>query len=778
MKRFGIFILLFFLAFSSLKAQRVGVVFSGGGAKGLYHIGILKALEENQIPIDYIAGTSMGAIVSGLYAIGYNPDEIAQFFLSDQIKLWMSGRIESEYFFYFNRMQLRQEMIALNLDFKAEKNIAVLPTSLVPSTQIDMSFNEIFAPATAYAKGDFDQLFVPFRCVASDVYNKKEIVYREGDVGKAVRASMTIPMVFHPLKADSVLIYDGGIYNNFPWEPLEEDFQPDIFIGGKCVKGLQNPDETNIVEQIEAITMMHTDFNLPEGRSVLIDRVFDDVNMLDFSRAQYIMDVGYQDAMEKMDSIKARIPRRQNPEELHNRRLVFRSQLPELVFDDYRVSGLTDEQSHYVRRMLGLDDEKSNSFSFQEFKSAYFKILSEGEIIGEYPAVSYVDTTGFFTVNLSLRTKPSFRLKLGGNISSAALNQAYVGLEYKTIGRSAHSFRLDGNFSGLYSSLRGGWRTDFYLKSPVYFDLFVTYNDYNYKKGPNWGSFSKYGYNGYDDRFASASFGFPLGRSSAIQFRFNAGSDEFKYYERASPHREYGSPDRTEFDFYGVQFEASRRTLNYPIYPTRGTYQSISAIFVNGRERFMPGSNYIAYDEEGKPIRDEEGNILYGMNPYPEKATRRWFGARFMREEYFTVNKWLSFGYSVDAVWTNRPEFYTTRATNFISPGYTPTPYSQNLYMNKFRSEYYLGVGLLPIIEFADNFYLKNSLHLNLSDKMLESGLRLKDKIRHIFNMSLVYQTPVGPASLTVTNFEETSRKWFVVFNLGFTLFNKRGLFY
>jgi len=778
MKRFGILILMLLFGLSSLKAQRVGVVFSGGGAKGLYHIGILKALEENRIPIDYIAGTSMGAIISGLYAIGYSPDEIAQLFLSEQVKLWMSGRIESEYFFYFNRMQVRQEMIALNLDFGAERPVAVLPTSLVPSTQIDMSFNEIFAAANAFSGGDFNELFVPFRCVASDVYNKQEVVYRSGDLGKAIRASMTIPMVFRPLKADSILLYDGGIFNNFPWEPLEEDFQPDIFIGGKCVKGLQNPDETSLMEQIEAITMMHTDFNLPEGRGVMIERVFADVNMLDFSRAQYIMDLGYQDAMEAMDTIRSKITRRQDPAALHNKRLTFRSQLPELVFDDYRVSGVNADQAHYVRRMLGLDDGKTHSFSFPEFKSAYFRLLSEGEIIGDYPDMKYNDTTGFFSVDLFLRTRPSFRLKIGGNISSAALNQAYIGLEYKTVARSAHSFRFDGNFSGVYSSLRTGWRTDFYLKGPVYFDLFLNMNDYNYKKGPNWGTFSKYGYNSYEDRFASASFGLPLGRSSALQFRFNVGTNEFRYYERDYPSREFGTEDRTKFRFYGIQVEASRRTLNYSTFPTRGTYQSLSAIAVDGRERFLPGENFIPKDGNGNPLRDEEGNILYGYNPYQGKQGRRWIGARFVREEYFPVSNWLTLGYDLEAVWTNRPDFYTKRATNFVSPGYTPTTYSQNLYISKNRGQYYLGLGLLPVVEFADQFYLKSSAHLFFSDQFLESGLRLNQRLGYILDASVVYQTPIGPASLTITNFEETSRKWFLVFNFGFTLFNKRGLFY
>ncbi len=243
MKRVCLLVLLLWIvSLSAVRGQRVGVVFSGGGAKGLYHIGILKALEENRIPVDYISGTSMGAIIAGLYAIGYTPDEMARLFLSDQVRLWMSGQIETEYAFYFNRMQPRQEMLSINLTLASQKNLtAVLPTNLVPSTQLDMAFNEIFATATAATGGDFDRLLVPFRTVASDVYNKQEVVYRGGDMGRAIRASMTIPMVFRPLRADSVLLYDGGIYNNFPWNVLEEDFQPDIFIGGKCIKSFPIP---------------------------------------------------------------------------------------------------------------------------------------------------------------------------------------------------------------------------------------------------------------------------------------------------------------------------------------------------------------------------------------------------------------------------------------------------------------------------------------------------------------------------------------------------------
>ena len=121
---------------------------------------------------------------------------------------------------------------------------------------------------------------------------------------------MTIPLVFRPIKQDSTLLYDGGIYNNFPWQVLQEDFKPDILIGSKCVEGNSKPKEDNPMEQILALTMMHTDYDLPSDEDILIDHTFDDVTTLDFSKAAYVIDRGYQDAMAKMPQILERVVRR------------------------------------------------------------------------------------------------------------------------------------------------------------------------------------------------------------------------------------------------------------------------------------------------------------------------------------------------------------------------------------------------------------------------------------------------------------------------------------
>ena len=157
---------------SVFSQQRIGLVLSGGGATGLAHIGVLKALEERGIPIDYITGTSAGALVGSMYASGYSPEEIEQFVLSDEFLLMTNGKLKAS-----QRFSLREDendADLLNVTFTL-KNILKksLPTNVVASTYLDFEMMKLLGTVSASYSKNFDSLFVPFRCVASDITNKK-----------------------------------------------------------------------------------------------------------------------------------------------------------------------------------------------------------------------------------------------------------------------------------------------------------------------------------------------------------------------------------------------------------------------------------------------------------------------------------------------------------------------------------------------------------------------------------------------------------------------------
>ena len=230
LRKIGSFVGMLLLAALPAAAQKVGVVMSGGGAKGLYHIGVLEALEENGVPIDYVAGTSMGSIIAAMYAAGYSPAQMREIVASGVVKEWVSGRIDPRYTPYYQQIGHNPSFISVRLNLgNSGKRFRV--TNLISSTPIEMALTELFAPASAAAGGDFDRLMVPFLCVSSDMNAREPVVMRNGDLCEAVRSSMSIPLVFKPMKVDSMLLYDGGIYDNFPWRPLDVGFRPDLIVG-------------------------------------------------------------------------------------------------------------------------------------------------------------------------------------------------------------------------------------------------------------------------------------------------------------------------------------------------------------------------------------------------------------------------------------------------------------------------------------------------------------------------------------------------------------------
>ena len=221
------------------------MVLSGGGAKGAAHIGVIKALEENNIPIDYITGTSIGAIIGSLYAMGYSPEEMLELMLSKEFSYWQTGTVEEQYTYYFKEPYPTPEFAHFSIDMSDSLQIkaSFLPQSLINPIQMNQAFMALFSQATAKAGWNFDNLFVPFRCVASDIYTKKPIIFKNGDLGDAVRASMTFPFFFQPIWKDSIPLFDGGIYDNFPVGPMKDAFHPDFIFGSTVSGGNKKPSE-------------------------------------------------------------------------------------------------------------------------------------------------------------------------------------------------------------------------------------------------------------------------------------------------------------------------------------------------------------------------------------------------------------------------------------------------------------------------------------------------------------------------------------------------------
>ena len=485
LRKIGSFVGMLLLAALPAAAQKVGVVMSGGGAKGLYHIGVLEALEENGVPIDYVAGTSMGSIIAAMYAAGYSPAQMREIVASGVVKEWVSGRIDPRYTPYYQQIGHNPSFISVRLNLgNSGKRFRV--TNLISSTPIEMALTELFAPASAAAGGDFDRLMVPFLCVSSDMNAREPVVMRNGDLCEAVRSSMSIPLVFKPMKVDSMLLYDGGIYDNFPWRPLDVGFRPDLIVGSICTAGNTPPGEDiNILDQAFMLAMHDTDYDLPKGRSVTVRRAVD-VNMLDFDSAVAVMDAGYEDAMAVMPQILERVSERWSPRRYAERREEFRAKCPPLVFNDYKLEGLSSAPEAYIRDFVKVDRRtpgRQRPMGFSELRDNLYAVLADGDFTMDFPHVAYDTVTERYSFRAKFHTKPNFKITIGGNVSSTAFNQAYIGVNYQTIGRVGQQLGADLYLGPIYTWGTIGGRTDFYMWKPVFLDYSYNFAVRNFRHG-------------------------------------------------------------------------------------------------------------------------------------------------------------------------------------------------------------------------------------------------------------------------------------------------------
>ena len=249
LKRTLFIALILFLAVST-QAQRqvdiraprpkVGVVLGGGGAKGAAHIGVLKYIEEQGIPVDYVAGTSMGSIMAGLYAMGYEPEELAELIANINWSEYIGNKIDRNVMSYELRKRRATTLFSVPFSLESLMNrqssagfMSELPSAYVNNSSLVNLFNDL---CIGYQEDiDFNELPIPFACVATDLISGEEVVIRSGNVSTAMRASMAIPGVFSPVVMGDKVLVDGGLVNNFPADVLRA-MGADIIIGVEITK--------------------------------------------------------------------------------------------------------------------------------------------------------------------------------------------------------------------------------------------------------------------------------------------------------------------------------------------------------------------------------------------------------------------------------------------------------------------------------------------------------------------------------------------------------------
>ncbi|MCW5961142.1 MAG: patatin-like phospholipase family protein [Pyrinomonadaceae bacterium] len=195
------------------KRPTIGLVLSGGGARGFAHVGVLKVLEENRIPVDYIAGASMGALVGSLYAAGKTPAELETLVETLDWEKLLSGAPAYDELTYRRKQDRRNLPGGVTLGGRDLKSLK-LPSSINPGHEIGLVIDRLMLPYSTV--DDFDNFPIPFRCVATDMVNAETVVLKGGSIQQALRATMAIPAIFAPVEVNGKILADGGILNNIP----------------------------------------------------------------------------------------------------------------------------------------------------------------------------------------------------------------------------------------------------------------------------------------------------------------------------------------------------------------------------------------------------------------------------------------------------------------------------------------------------------------------------------------------------------------------------------
>jgi NTE family protein len=749
-----------FLFFKPVTAQRVAVVLSGGAAKGGAHIGVLRALEENQVPIQYIVGTSIGAVVGGMYASGYSPDEIEKIMNSPDFQRWANGVMDDDYVYYYRKEDPNAAWITTSFDF-TKKITSILPAQLIKTYDIDFQMMQMFSQAIAVAGGDYDKLMVPFRCVVADIDTTAPLILKSGDLSTAVRGSMSLPLVFSPVVINNKLVYDGGMYNNFPGDVAIQDFNPDVIIGSRVARRYSKPDRDDMVSQLLTMLMERQSDTLVYPNSVMIVPNIPEIYLLDFSKTAMLADSGYAATLRKLPEIRKLVNDSVGAEVVRQRRVEFNKRKPVLLFDSIHISGLNKAQSGYLIQIL---KHGKKTVTAEELRLDYFRFIDEGFVKSIFPVARFNQKTGYFDLYLEVKKSNKFGAQFGGNFSLGNNSEAFLELQYKYLWTKALRFYTNGYFGKVYSSAKIGGRIDMNSNVPWFFEANYTYNHFNYfktasfffdDKTPNYIIESEY--------FADVEAGIPVTNKGKLSLGGIYAYTSDRYYQDNTFTRT-DTADQTTFKFFSPTLSFDLNGLNRKQFPNAGARLKFSLSYVNGREGMQPGST--------------------AVNKTAVTHYHDWFKMHVMYDNFFETLGPLKLGIYAEGVLSNQPLFSNYTSSMLYASAFQPIPESQAYFLPSFRAINYAAAGL----KFVLRVYKKIEYRLegyvfqpyreileNPSDFTAYYGPVFADRA-YMASTSMVYSSPLGPISLSLNYYDKIPDMFTINFNFGYIIFNKRAM--
>jgi NTE family protein len=753
----------FFLATSVSYSQKVALVLSGGGAKGLAHIGVLKALEENEIPVDYLTGTSMGGIVGGFYAAGLSPKQIEEIALSREFLDWVNGRLEQGKDYYYFKKENDASFLRLNLSLDSAFNF-LINSSIASDLSLNFAFAEKMAQPSAISKNNFDSLFVPLRVMASDIFTQAEVVLSKGALSDALRTTQTVPFFYNPIRVEGKYLFDGGVYNNFPVDIAQREFQPDVIIGSNVSSKVYSTYPFGEDEKLisRSLLYMLLDKSNPEdvpANGVYIQSNLQAYTAFDFGSARAIIDSGYYQTLRQMTEIKSKILSRRTSEQVALARNSFNSKRSPLIVDEIRFKGFRKSQQLYLNRFF---KSGKRPLYYNDIKSGYYKLVSESFFNNVYPSFDFKNDSKNFDFILTKRPQNNFQVDFGGLITTQRISGIFLGVNYYYFNRTLTHLTANFFAGNFYNSAHLKGRMDFPFLGQFYVEPEIVINNWNFLQGDDiiQRNFTPTVLDRIDRKFA-VNVGFPVGGQFKLVFHgaLIDNQDEFINKEVLI------STDTLDVlqikgNRLGVNF--SSNSLNRKQYASKGSSYSLSANWFNLEESLDPGSTSI--------LRTSQ------LNP------RTWIQGKVTLEQYFKAGKYSS-GYLMEGVLSNQPTFSNYFGTIINAPAFNPMQDSRTLLLENFRAFNYVAGGWRNVYSVRKSLDVRLEAYafkplVGISNSFNQQAQLDTDiaKIYFAATAGLVAHTSVGPISLSVNYYDDKRRQLGVLMHIGFLLFNKSSL--
>lgn len=740
-------------------AQRVGVVLSGGGAAAMAHIGVLQALDEANIPIDYIVGTSSGALIGAMYACGYTPRQITSYVLSDKFIKVVTGKITNENRFFLREPNENASLVRLNINFfKDSTLLKAIPTNIVNPASLDFDILRMIGRVGAAKGHDFDSLFVPFRCVASDIYHKKSIIFQDRSLSAAVRASMTYPFYVNPIRVDGKLLFDGGLYNNFPADVMYNNFPVDFVIGSNVSWNAPPPKEGDLVSQLTNLLMRQSNFSLQGKEGILIEPKIN-IGTFDFAKAREAIQAGYFAGKKYVDSIRKMIHRSTDSLQLAKKRTAFLSTVPSLRISQITTHSTKNKKSSFVHTNFSRDS-LTRPLSFKKFRQRYFQVYASPQVKFMYPRLSIAkDST--YQLNLKVTPQKPFQLSFGGLFSSRPINTAYIGLSYRNLGKGAIDLHVETYFGRFYGSTKVNLDYDFPTTFPLRISPYFVLNRWDYyRSSTTFFEKAKPSFLVQNEMYYGLKAAIPIENNSKLTLNIRQFQNTDRYYQTLN----FAQKDTADFTYFNGEMASlsfEYNTLNRKQWASEGSWIRADFRYVQGKEQSISGNTT--------------------KNEYDLRRFHRWINFTVEGRKYFNITPFFTIGAYAKGVLNSQSLFANYTATVLTMTTFSPLPDSKTLFMEEYRAPQFIGGGL----DFIFNY--KNLLELRISPYFFQPFRQLVHQGNTTFGYSdlfkeglpmagasLIFHTPFGPLRLSTNYFPRQEKKFITQLSFGFVIFNDR----